>query len=372
MNKFLYKIFFLFISLFFLDACGSSDTNEEKTDKDILSIEPSLNCTNGENLFPVNGTGNFKISDNTISFIIHALSDSNLSPSFDSVSSPNGIDIKSIYSQKRSDIPWRGEKYSNFFVPISSNYQLISGTWNYSTSSSNTLCFITRENSISDIPTIIVQPYISGSNYSSDNITSALNIMNNIYSKNNVKLNILETTSITESKFSNVSYKFTNSITSEMVSKGDEDKVNLFFITDYDDAAYLGNAAGIPGSQGLKGSHNGVLINLKAHEYDNGSGLNNQLLGETAAHEMGHFLGLWHPTEGNQYKIYGLDYDPISDTPECPESKNSNNDIHLSSEECGQQYGADNLMFWDSWDDGNQDNLTEGQVYVLKRALIAK
>ena len=46
-------------------------------------------------------------------------------------------------------------------------------------------------------------------------------------------------------------------------------------------------------------------------------------------HEMGHFLGLWHPTEGNQYKTYGLYYDPISDTPECPESKNSNNDIYL-------------------------------------------
>ena len=221
------------------------------------------------------------------------------------------------------------------------------------------------KNSISDIPTIIVQPYISGSNYSSDNITSALNIMNNIYSKNNVKLNILETTSITESKFSNVSYKFTNSITSEMVSKGDEDKVNLFFITDYTDAAYLGNAAGIPGSQGLKGSHNGVLINLSAHK--TGGSLNNQLLGETAGHEMGHFLGLFHPSESA-----GTLFDPIADTPQCPLSQNSNNDSKLTAEECGQQYGADNLMFWDSWENGNQDNLTEGQVYVLKRALIAK
>ena len=76
-----------------------------------------------------------------------------------------------------------------------------------------------------------------------------------------------------------------------MVSQGDEDKVNLFFITDYTDAAYLGNAAGIPGSQGLKGSHNGVLINLSAHK--TGGSLNNQLLGETAGHEMGHFLGLF-------------------------------------------------------------------------------
>ena len=110
-----------------------------------------------------------------------------------------------------------------------------------------------------------------------------------------------------------------------------------------------------------------MLINLKAHEYDNGSGLNNQLLGETAGHEMGHFLGLFHPSESA-----GTLFDPIADTPQCPLSQNSNNDSKLTAEECGQQYGADNLMFWDSWENGNQDNLTEGQVYVLKRALIAK
>ena len=94
---------------------------------------------------------------------------------------------------------------------------------------------------------------------------------------------------------------------------------------------------------------------------------NSQLLGETAGHEMGHFIGLFHPSESA-----GTLFDPIADTPQCPLSQNSNNDSKLTAEECGQQYGADNLMFWDSWENGNQDNLTEGQVYVLKRALIAK
>ncbi|MEC8237379.1 MAG: hypothetical protein VX063_06860, partial [SAR324 cluster bacterium] len=73
---------------------------------------------------------------------------------------------------------------------------------------------------------------------------------------------------------------------------------------------------------------------------------------------MGHFLGLFHTTESN-----GTDHDPISDTPECS---------FTTANQCGKQYGADNLMFWSSWANGNQDNLTEGQVYVLKRALIAK
>ena len=79
---------------------------------------------------------------------------------------------------------------------------------------------------------------------------------------------------------------------------------------------------------------------------------------------MGHFLGLFHTTESN-----AIDHDPISDTPEC---------FFTYAYQCGQQYGADNLMFRTPWENylgnriGDQDNLTEGQVYVLKRALIAK
>ena len=161
-----------------------------------------------------------------------------------------------------------------------------------------------------------------------------------------------------DNKYSDVSRYFHNSLTSEMVSLGDNDKVNLFFINDYTDAgsSLFGNAPGIPGSQGLKGSYNGVLISLSAHK--TGVSLNDQLLGETAGHEMGHFLGLFHTTESN-----GIDHDPISDTPECS---------FKTANQCGKQYGANNLMFWSSWASGNQDNLTEGQVYVLKRALIAK
>jgi hypothetical protein len=369
---------FFLLSIIFLHSCGSSNSNDEKVDLDISTKEPSSTCSSGENLFPVSGSGSFNITEDTISFMIHALSDVNQVPSFNSFSSPDGSDIKSMLSQNRSDIPWRGEKYSNVMIPISSIYQATSGFWNYSTSSTTTLCLTTRKGTISNNPTIKIQPYITGSTYTSNDISSALTIMKTIYSTNGVTLNVLGTSTLSESKYARVSKDFTNSVTSEMVSKGLADRVNLFFISDYTDASYLGNSSGIPGSQGLKGSHNGVLISISAHEKQDGSGLNDQLLGETAAHEMGHFLGLWHPTEGYQYKKYGLDYDPITDTPQCPSSKNTNNDSKLTAEECGQEYGADNLMFWSPWTNslnvrlGNQDNLTEGQVYVLKRALIAK
>ena len=73
-----------------------------------------------------------------------------------------------------------------------------------------------------------------------------------------------------------------------------------------------------------------------------------------AAHETGHFLGLFHTTEKE-----GADFDPITDTPRCPCSTcastvdqprcgTSNPPNMLASRcvspsSCG---GGDNLMFW--------------------------
>jgi len=190
--------------------------------------------------------------------------------------------------------------------------------------------------------------------------------MKNIFLSNGISLEIHSTIVEQQTKFSMLDDDFNNKFTSEIISKGHADRVNLYFIEDYSYGSYcgtngcLGNSAGIPGSIGQKGKHNGVLISLKAHEKDDGSGLNSQLLAETSGHEMGHFLGLFHPNEK-----YGTLFDPIEDTPECSKG-------YSSADLCGLEYGADNLMFWNSWSNGNQDNLTEGQVYVLKRALIAK
>ena len=342
-------IFLLFTLI--IQSCGSSDTNQNDVDSELPTV------STGNDLNPnSSGNGLFEIKSGTVSFLIHATSATNTKPQFNSLKDPNGNELLTTLGE----FAWKSNGYSNLLVPISSSYDPKPGIWSYSATNYSQLKLDMRTSDLSETPTIKVQPYISGS----DNISSALNIMKSIFSSSGINLD-LEDTETLESKYSQVSYNFNNSTTSEMVSKGDEDKVNLFFITDYTDAAYLGNAAGIPGSQGLKGSHNGVLINLSAHK--TGGSLNNQLLGETAGHEMGHFLGLFHPSESA-----GTLFDPIADTPQCPLSQNSNNDSKLTAEECGQQYGADNLMFWDSWENGNQDNLTEGQVYVLKRALIAK
>ena len=194
--------------------------------------------------------------------------------------------------------------------------------------------------------------------------------MKGIYKQNGVSLSIQTTIPVSGSQYEKVSKSFTNSETAELVKMGSSDKVNLFFLEDYMDSSYLGNSAGIPGSQGVQGGHNGVLINLNAHE-TNGV-LDDQLLGETMGHEMGHFLGLYHPTESA-----GTLYDPLSDTPQCGSANDSDSSGKVSAEEC-ESYGGGNVMFWTSYSTSSrnagkkQERLCPNQVKVIRYSPLAQ
>ena len=118
-------------------------------------------------------------------------------------------------------------------------------------------------------------------------------------------------------------------------------------------------------------SWNGVLVSLAGHAAR--SSLNSQLLGETAAHQIGLYLGLFHTTERN-----GTSFDILSDTPECNASTQDNDSSGtVTAEEC-ESYGADNLMFWTPWSTSSraagkkQETLSSHQQYVLKYSPIAK
>ena len=102
----------------------------------------------------------------------------------------------------------------------------------------------------------------------------------------------------------------------------------------------LGIAGGIPGPPFVVdgSSHSGVAISWPDTNTDS------DLLGNTAAHELGHYLGLFHSTEKETAgtTLSGM-HDPISDTPEDDKS---------------------NLMWWAS--EGGI-TLSPGQGFVLLR-----
>jgi len=113
---------------------------------------------------------------------------------------------------------------------------------------------------------------------------------------------------------------------------------NLFLVRDYDsefERGIVGLSSHIPGPPGKQGSpFAGVTV---AYPYFEDLP---RLGGAVMAHEMGHWLGLFHTTES-----IGKLFDPLDDTEECSISKDHNGDKVVAWDECGTM-GRGNLMFW--------------------------
>ncbi len=129
--------------------------------------------------------------------------------------------------------------------------------------------------------------------------------------------------------------------------------VNVFLIEDFNISeapGLLGVSTGIPGMAGLHGNSGSGLVFSTAS-----LGQDNQQLGQTMAHEIGHFLGLRHTTEHG-----GSAHDPITDTPECilPDLAFLCND-------------SDNFMFAFALG-GSQRETTAGQSFVVRRSPLVK
>jgi hypothetical protein len=321
--------------------------------------------------------GSFVVPEDGISFLLSIFLGSNYNIKFYSLTDPDGTDILSassnLYDASSGNIGTPG--YANVLVPQSPDFSAKAGTWTFKAYTNDRVSIALRIGSTPSAATITIQPYITGTTWSAGDISAALSVMSGIYSANGITLTINSTITISDTQYSAVSGTFTDSTTSALVTQGSTAAVNLFFIEDYCSmcgwSGTLGNAAGIPGSMGIANSWNGVLNNLSAHA--SGSTLNPQLLGETAAHEMGHQLGLFHTTEK-----WGTEFDIISDTAECSKSsRDYDRNGEMSAEEC-DGYGANNVMFWTPWIPSSrsagkkQETLSSHQQHVLKYSPLAK
>ena len=357
-------------------SCAKKQSNSSESNDSNLIVYELIQKPGGDGL-----SGSFVIPENGVSFLLSIYLDNNNSVAFKSLTDPDGTDILSASSTTNLYLDASGSSgsnvikngYSNVLVPQSPNFFAKAGKWTFRAYNNNRVRLALRTGTVSSGATIPVQPFITGETWSAENISDALSVMSGIYLKNGVTLNMKSIITITETEYSTVSPAFTNITTSSLVKHGSSDAVNIFFVEDYSGSgsSILGNAAGMPGSMGEVNSWNGVLASLSAHA--TGITLDAQLLGETAAHEMGHQLGLFHTTEygGNLFDI-------LSDTAECPSSSQDNDSNGIvTAEEC-DGFGGDNLMFWTSWSSTSrsagkkQETLSSHQQHVLIFSPMAK
>jgi len=133
--------------------------------------------------------------------------------------------------------------------------------------------------------------------------------------------------------------------------------LSIFFVRSTDTA--LGVAGGIPGPMGANGTPMSGLVLAVDLLTDPGSPVG---VDEVMAHEVGHYLGLFHTSEGD-----GTVLDPLPDTPACGIENDADGDGTVFAFEC-EGLGADNLMFWGS----NGDEVSAQQREVVQRALLLR
>jgi predicted Zn-dependent protease len=381
MRTIIVYLFYFCCFSFFLISCAKNESSSGSSSSS-STTSTSDNTTSSFAVSEITQTnqgdgylsGSFVVPSDGISFMLGTFMDNNSAVSFYSLSDPDGTNILSSSSVLYNKASGSGGDYgfANVLVPQTSSFSAKAGTWTFKNYNNDRVKIGLRTGSAPTSTTFTVQPYITGTTWSASDISATLTVMSNIYSTNGITLTIKDTITISESQYAAVSYSFTNSTTSALISQGSTDTVNLFFVEDQPsgETALYGVSGGLPGPMGIASSWNGVLNFLTAHA--TGTTLNTQLLAETAAHEMGHWLGLFHTTESG-----GISFDILSDTAECPISRDNDSNGKVLPEEC-DGYGADNVMFWTAWSPSSQaagkkqDTLSTEQKYVLKYSPLAK
>ncbi|MSQ02232.1 MAG: hypothetical protein EXR71_10135 [Myxococcales bacterium] len=143
-------------------------------------------------------------------------------------------------------------------------------------------------------------------------------------------------------------------------SAADEPELTFFFVQDIDlgdGASILGMSGGAPGIAAHGGtSKSGVVINVANIV------ASPDQVARIMAHEGGHFLGLFHPTESDM-----SGQDPLDDTPVC--ATDTDDDGILTTTECADA-GADNVM-WPTALGGTATTFSADQAWVVARNPIA-
>ncbi|MGK5093866.1 hypothetical protein WDW89_17865 [Deltaproteobacteria bacterium TL4] len=325
----------------------------------------------------------FEIPPDTISYILYLFTPYNQvnnSILIDTLKTPTGVIFTSQSQAVELDYLVQDLGFVTVMAPKRSGVSIEAGTWTYDLSSTKGIAvselsmkIAMRRGTLQNPPTLLIKPFLASTHFQIADLEESLSIMKQIFVDNGIVAFMDPVEVLTETGYAVVQENFNAPETSSMISLGAADKVNLFLVDDIVNTSgnsLLGISAGIPGSQGIKGNRNGIMISLEAHQLGGSSNPHPRLLGETCAHEMGHWLGLFHTSEAD-----GSYQDLQSDTPECTLASDVNHNSEIDPNECA---AGINLMFWTSGYDPythtlvEQNTLTPEQVDIIHRSPITR
>lgn len=222
--------------------------------------------------------------------------------------------------------------------------------------------------------------FVAGSNpaASEAGIATAITRLSSLYTQNTVRIRPV----ITSTTLNNAAYLTLTSLDRDSVAAGSlgglfannasvekADALNIFFVKNDTVSGVLGVSGGIPGLPGKVGTRNSAMVVVfDTHLGTPGATPTDSeltLMGETIAHEAGHWLGLYHLAESNYNSTQSVyNRDPISETPRCTQNPVSLVNCDGTAE---NNSGARNVMFWSGTAGFDQSRFTGEQGWVLRR-----
>lgn len=145
----------------------------------------------------------------------------------------------------------------------------------------------------------------------------------------------------------------------------DPQTLTVYMVQDFqtdEGATILGKAGGPPGTAAVNGTSKSGMVVVASDMASDPA-----YVGRIAAHEAGHFLGLFHTTERDADDTH----DVISDTPECPPSADANENGQMNSSECSGS-GSENVMWWTNNADAASADFSSMQGEILRGNPISK
>ena len=217
-----------------------------------------------------------------------------------------------------------------------------------------------------DIPaSITVKPFVTATSTTMSDVDDVLGRVAALAEANGFELVVEPVQELADGSLSEVSSDFLDSETQNLVTQGDADVANVFFVESFSAGPGLAGVTGsIPAVSGSKNGFNGTIINAGTL-MAGGSEFSLQETAEITFHEIGHLLGLYHTTEA-QFSLN----DVLDDTPNCELAvHDANDDGTADPTECPD---GPNPMFWRISALVDWVPLTDDQKWVIFHSPLAE